>query len=398
MDAISTTTANVDAAREQLVALSHGVHADAEVGFEEHRSSARVAEAMAQAGFEVTHGTCGMDTAVVAEYGSGPLVVGICAEYDALPGIGHACGHNVIAASAVGAALALAEVADDVGLTVRLLGTPAEEGGGGKVLMLDGGAFDGVHASLMVHPAAIELDAMDCLAVTHLEVGYRGVSAHASAYPEMGRNAADALTVAQVGIGLLRQHLEPTHRVHGIVTDGGDAPNIVPERAGGAWYVRAATLEQLQELYPRVHACFEAGALATGTELVLADPPPPYSEFLHDPDLVAAYRRRAEALGREFADLDPQAGNRLAGSTDMANVSREIPSIHPMIKVEANGAVNHQPGFTAACATPSADRAVRDGAIAMAHTVIDAAADPAVRERLLSRAFDSSTYEIPVVG
>ena len=170
------------------------------------------------------------------------------------------------------------------------------------------------------------------------------------------------------------------------------------ERAGGAWYVRAATLEQLQELYPRVHACFEAGALATGTELVLADPPPPYSEFLHDPDLVAAYRRRAEALGREFADLDPQAGNRLAGSTDMANVSREIPSIHPMIAVEANGAVNHQPGFTAACATPSADRAVRDGAVAMAHTVIDAAADPAVRERLLSRAFDSSTYEIPVVG
>jgi len=398
MDAITTATANVDAAREQLVALSRGVHADAEVGFEEHRSSARVAEAMSGAGFEVTHGTCGMDTALVAEYGSGPLVVAICAEYDALPGIGHACGHNVIAASAVGAALALAEVADDVGLTVRLLGTPAEEGGGGKVLMLDGGAFDGVHAALMVHPAPTEQDAMGCLAVTHLEVGYRGVSAHASAYPEMGRNAADALTVAQVGIGLLRQHMEPSHRVHGIVTDGGDAPNIVPERTAGSWYVRAATLEQLQELYPRVHACFEAGALATGTELVFGDTPPPYSEFLHDPDLVGSYRRRAEALGRDFVDLEPQVKDRLAGSTDMANVSREIPSIHPMMAIEAGGAVNHQPGFTAACATASADRAVRDGAIAMAHTAIDAATGPELRDRLLSRAFDSSGFEIPVVG
>ncbi len=391
--AIDAVTAHVDRHREQHLALSHGVHADAEVAFEEHTSSARVAQACADAGFDVTHGTAGMDTAVVAEYGSGPLVIGVCAEYDALPGIGHACGHNIIAASAVATALALAEVADEVGLTVRLLGTPAEEAGGGKVLMLEAGSFDGLHAAMMVHPAPFELDAMGCLAVTHIDVRYHGVSAHASAFPEMGRNAADALTVAQVGIGLLRQHMPLTQRVHGIVTDGGDAPNIVPERTGGTWYVRAETLEELEELYPRVKACFEAGALATGTTLEIPAPPPAYSEFEHDADLRSAYRRHAIELGRVFTDLGPSA-DKMRGSTDMANVSLELPSIHPMLAIDTD-AVNHQPGFTAACITASADKAVRDGAVAMARTAVEAATDPTLRERLLATPYSSAGFVIP---
>jgi amidohydrolase len=374
------------------VALRHGVHGDAELAFEEHVSSGRVAEAAAEAGFDVQHGYGGLETAVVAEYGSGPLVVAVCAEYDALPAIGHACGHNVIAAAGVGAALALARVADEVGLTVRLVGTPAEENGGGKILLLEAGAFDGVHAAMMVHPFPDELDTLECLAVAHLEVGFRGRSAHASAFPQQGRNAADALTVAQVGIGLLRQHLAADHRVHGIVTDGGDAPNIIPERAGGKWYVRASTLAELQSLFPRVRACFEAGALATGTELVLGDTSPPYSEFDPDADLLAAYRRRAEALGRVF--VAPQPGQ--VGSTDMANVSLEIPSIHPTLGL-ATDEVNHTRGFTAACITADADLAVHDGAVAMAQAAVDAATQPALRERLLSRAFDSATYELPSV-
>ena len=383
----------LDARRDDLVELSHAIHGDAELGFEEHTSSARVADVLDGAGFDVTHGTAGLDTAVVATAGSGDLEIGICAEYDALPGVGHACGHNVIAAAGVGAALALAEVADDVGLTVRLLGTPAEEGGGGKVLMLDAGSFDGLHAAMMVHPAPFDLVETRTLAVTHVDVHYRGTSAHAAAFPELGRNAADALTVAQVGIGLLRQHVGPDARIHGIVTDGGDAPNVVPARTGGTWLVRHETLEELAQLYPRVRSCFEAGALATGTEVELTSTGPAYSEFESDADLAGLYKRHAEHLGRDFPDLGALV-DRMRGSTDMANVSLEMPTIHPMISIEAGGAVNHQPEFTAACITASADRAIRDGAAAMARTAVSAATDDRVRQRLLDHGgYDSTGFE-----
>lgn len=397
-DPIDAVTAHVRDRRDQLLALSHAVHGDAEVAFEEHTSSARVADAAAAAGFEVTHGTAGMDTAVVATAGSGPLEVGICAEYDALPGIGHACGHNVIAAAAVGAALALAEVADEVGLSVRLLGTPAEEAGGGKVLMLDAGSFDGLHAAMMVHPSPYEAPTIGCLAVTHVPVRYEGATAHASAYPQLGRNAADALTVAQVGIGLLRQHLPPSARVHGIVTHGGDAANIVPHDTAGMWYVRAETLAELEQLYPRVRACFEAGALATGTELVIDEPGPAYSEFEPHDELVTVYAEHAQALGRRFTDLGDGA-DAVRGSTDMANVSLELPSIHPMLAIEGDGAVNHQPEFTAACVTDSADQAVLDGAIAMARTAVEAASRDDLRTALLDRGgYDSTGFEVPIIA
>ncbi|MFA9444817.1 M20 family metallopeptidase [Egicoccus sp. AB-alg6-2] len=389
MDLRQRLATATDARRDQLVGLSHAVHGDAEIGFEEHRSSRRVAEALANGGFDVQHGVAGLDTAVVARAGSGPLRIGICAEYDALPGIGHACGHNVIASAAVGAGLALAEVADDLGIEVVVLGTPAEEGGGGKILMMEGGAFDGLNAAMMVHPAPFEAAQMTCLAVQHFEVRYRGRSAHASAYPQLGINAADALTVAQVGIGLLRQHIRPTDRIHGIVTDGGDAPNIVPERTAGTWYVRSRSLTELADLYPRVQRCFEAGAVATGATVSFDEPGPAYSEFLADEELCRLYTTEAEAIGRTF----PAPGaddTALAGSTDMANVSLAMPSIHPMLGIDARGAVNHQPEFTAACVAPSADRAVRDGALAMARTVVAITEEPA-RDRLLARAYEAPT-------
>ena len=378
MDVHSRLGAGIDARREELLGLSHAVHADAEIGFEEHVSSRRVADALDAGGFDVRHGVAGLDTAVSATFGSGPLEIGICAEYDALPGIGHACGHNVIAAAAVGAALALAEVADEVGLTLRLLGTPSEEGGGGKIIMMDEGAFDGLHAAMMVHPAPYESATMPCLAVRHFDVHYSGRSAHASAYPEMGINAADALTVSQVAIGLLRQHIRPTDRIHGIVTDGGDAPNIVPERAAGQWYVRAKNLVELDELYPKVQRCFEAGALATGAGVHFDEPSPAYSEFLHDEDLVDLWVAEAGILGRTMSDQG------VAGSTDMANVSLAMPTIHPMLAIEAGGAVNHQPAFTAACINASADQAVHDGALGMARTAVAAAQHEGVRGRLLA--------------
>ncbi len=383
-DARGAAAGVVAAAAEDLIALSHGVHTDAELAFEEHRSSARVAEALAAAGFDVTHGLAGMDTAVDARIGTGDLTVAICAEYDALPAVGHACGHNVIAAAAVGAGLALAPLVDELGITLRVLGTPAEEGGGGKILMLDAGVFDGVHAAMMVHPAPYESLTIPCLAVEHVGVTYRGKEAHASAFPELGRNAADALTVAQVAIGLLRQHITADQRIHGIVTHGGDAPNVVPGRTEGSWYVRAATLAALEELSPRVHRCFEAGALATGCDVEVELRSPRYSEFLPDATLLAAYAREATAVGRVLPAEGEDRG--LAGSTDMANVSLRVPTIHPMLAIEADGAVNHQPEFTAAAARPSADRAVLDGATAMARTVIAVAEDPAARAALIAAA------------
>lgn len=382
MDARGAARAAVEESAARLVSLSHRIHAHPEVAFEEVRACGWVAEELAAAGMEVRTGVAGLSTALVAKAGTGPLTVAICAEYDALPEIGHACGHNVIAAAAVGAGLALARVADDAGLTVRVVGTPAEEAGGGKILLLERGVFAGVHAAMMVHPFPYERDHMPCLAVSHLQVEYTGREAHASAHPEDGVNAADALTVAQVAIGLLRQHLRPTDRVHGIVTLGGAAPNIVPAHTAGCWYARAATLAELGELEPRVRACFEAGALATGARLILHPDPRPYSEFRVDEDLRVLYRRNAELLGRHFAEAGGPA-DRMVGSTDMANVSLAVPAIHPMLDIGALPASNHQPAFAAHCARPAADRALVDGAVAMAWTAIDAAAEPALRARLL---------------
>ena len=379
-DAKEAARERVTQARDELVALSHRIHANPELGFEEEQACAWLCELLEGAGLQVERGVGDLPTAFAARAGSGPLHVVVCAEYDALPAVGHACGHNVIAAMAAGAGMALARVADDAGLRVTVLGTPAEEGGGGKILLLKRGAFDGAHAAMMVHPSPYEQPEMPIIAVNHLKVAYTGKEAHASAYPFLGVNAADALVVAQTAIGLLRQHLRPSDRVHGIVTKGGDAANIIPAHTTADWMVRAADLEQLEEVRAKVARCFEAGALATGATLQLSEDHDPYSEMRHDHELSALYQRNAEALGRTFIGRS----DRGAGSTDMGNVSLALPSIHPTIGIDSLPAVNHQPEFTASCATPAADQAVVDGAVAMAWTAIDAAADQALRERLLA--------------
>jgi amidohydrolase len=379
-DAKETTRARVERARDELIGLSHRIHGAPEVAFEEERACAWLTELLGEAGLEVETGVGDLPTAFAARTGSGPLHIVVCAEYDALPAIGHACGHNVIAAAAAGAGMALAEVADDLGLEVTVLGTPAEEGGGGKILLLERGAFEGVHAAMMVHPSPYEAAEMPIIASTDFHVHYTGKEAHAAAYPQLGVNAADALVVAQTAIGLLRQHLRPTDRVHGIVVKGGDAPNIIPAHTVARWMVRATTLEELDDVRAKVLRCFEAGALATGSRLELVGDEKPYAQMRHDHDLSAAYRRNAEALGRVF----PERIDRGAGSTDMGNVSLAVPSIHPTVGIDSLPAVNHQPEFTAHCATPTADQAAIDGAIAMAWTAIDAATDERLRARLLA--------------
>lgn len=365
-----TAERRVRAVGDQLAGLSHRIHAHPELAFEEHLASRWVAQALSDAGFEVRHGCYGLPTAVEATVGSGPTHIAICAEYDALPDIGHACGHNVIAAAAVGAGIGLAPLADELGLTVRVLGTPAEEGGGGKVLMLEQGAFDGLSAAMMVHPAAVEMAAMPGLAVTQFGVTYRGRPAHAGAYPELGVNAADAMTLAQVGIGLLRQQTTASDRIHGVSTEAGVAPNVIPDVSRGHWIVRADTRDTLKPLTDRVHRCFEAGALATGCELSITPVSPDYADLRPDPDLLAMWVANAEALGRSFPDLPAGV---VGAATDMGNVSHVVPTIHPMLGLDCAPAVNHQPEFAAACVTATADRAVLDGAVAMAWTAIDIA-------------------------
>ena len=366
--------------RAELLHLSHEIHAHPETGFEEHQAAARVAEALEAAGFEVEREACGIPTALSSHAGNGPLNVAICAEYDALPAVGHACGHNVIAAAAVGAGIGLAGVADRTGLTVRVLGTPAEEGGGGKVMMLERGGFDGVHAALMVHPAPAETEAPPMLAATHVRVHYQGKEAHAAAFPELGVNAADALTIAQVAMGLMRQHIRTTDRLHGIVTKGGDAPNIVPARTSGDYLIRSRTIDELNELRPKVIRCFEAGALATGATLTVEEEVV-YAQVENDPEIAALYRTNAEDLGRIFPPV-PSALS--AASTDFGNVSLAVAGIHPLMAIDSDGAVNHQPEFAAACVKESADKAVIDGAIAMAWTAIDLATDDELRARLMA--------------
>lgn len=379
-EARATAQRVIEGAHDSLIELSHALHADPEIAFQEVRASASVADQLDAAGFTVTRGLGGLPTAVSGAFGSGPLHVAIIAEYDALPGVGHACGHNIICAAAMGAALGVAAVAGELGLKVSLIGTPAEEGGGGKITLLEEGAFAGVHAAMMVHPAP--LDTLDplILAAQTLEVAYTGREAHAAGAPELGINAADAFVVAQVGIGLLRQHLPPLTRVHGIVDKGGEAPNIVPAHTSGRFMVRARTTDELEALRDRVVACFEAGATATGARLEVR-PRVRYAHMEQDPEILERYRLNAEALGRRFY---PFAESGLGPvSTDMGDVSLALPSIHPMIGIDSLPAVNHQPEFTDAAASPAGDRAVIGGALAMAWTAIDLTQSEPLRERLM---------------
>ena len=367
-----------------LVGLSRAIHDEPELCFEEVHAARRVGDMLGDAGFDVEREVCGLWTAVRGQVGSGPLSIVICAEYDALPAMGHACGHNIIAASAVGTALALAEVADELGLTVVLLGTPAEEAGGGKALLLKAGTFDDIVAAVMLHPGPLDIARARSLALSQVAVGYQGREAHAAVAPYLGINAADAITVAQVAIGLLRQQLAPGQLVHGIVTDGGQATNIIPAHAEMQYTMRANDAASLRELEERMAACFIAGAVATGCEYQVTETEPAYHELCPDKWLADTFRAEMVRLGRTPVAEDLEAALPL-GSTDMGNVTQVLPGIHPIVGIDADGASVHQPGFAVAAAGPSADKAVVEGAIMLARTVVALAETPAERDRVLEQ-------------
>ncbi|WFR68563.1 amidohydrolase [Curtobacterium flaccumfaciens] len=385
-DTTTTTTATdlsarvgaaVRARSERLLEISRTIHADPETAFEEHRAADLLATEAERAGFAVERAAYGLPTAFEAVTGTGPFRVVVCAEYDALPGIGHACGHNVIATAGLGAALALAEVADDAGLTVVLLGTPAEEHGGGKAILLERGAWEGATISLMAHGTAAAEDVACSLvgtqAVDRFDITFTGRVAHAAAAPHRAVNAGDAATLALTAIGLLRQQLADGIRVAAYVEHGGDATNIVPGMTRIRAEVRAHELGTMLDAKRRVLACFEGAAIATGCTWTDERAEPRYDELRQDPTLAVLWDDALRALGRTVAGDTVQTG----GSTDMGNVSQVVPSIHPMIALLGAEGVPHTPAFASDAGGPAGDAAAIDAAVGLARTVVGAATGPA---------------------
>lgn len=367
----------IDSVAGELVEVSHEIHARPEQNFEEHFASELLARVATRHGLTAERGVYGTDTSVAAEAGSGPLVC-VMSEYDALPDIGHGCGHNVIAAAGLGAAIALGAVAGDAGGRLRWLGTPAEEGGGGKIVMARHGALDDVELAMMVHSADADLTQIDAIALQQLVVEYHGTEAHAAAAPHMGRNALDAAVLGYMGVAALRQHIRPTERVHGIFTVAGEKPNIVPREATTEWYVRSDTISSLNELKPRVLSALLAGASACGCTTDHRWVGDAYADLVSNNPAALLYAANAGRTGRQV--VDPRAGgHRVVGSTDMGNVSHLVPSIHPMIASAPRGSVIHTAEFAAQSVSEMADRAVVDGAKAMAMTAIDFWTDPEIR-------------------
>ncbi|HEX4156860.1 MAG TPA: M20 family metallopeptidase [Rhizomicrobium sp.] len=382
----------IDAMRPELLELSHAIHQEPELALEEFKAAARLSDAVTRHGLPVQREVFGLKTAYASEFGekTGP-VVAILSEYDALPGVGHACGHNIIATAGLGAALALAKLGAKLPGRVRYLGTPAEERFGGKELMAREGAFDGVDAAMMVHPASLDLVSMPCIAVSEVDVTYFGRAAHASAMPYRGLNALDAVVSAYQSIAQLRQHIRQTDRIHGIITEGGLAANIVPERAGCRFYVRAADMHELSALKARVQACFEAAALSTGCRVETRWGNSDYLDLKVNWPMAEAYARNIQALGRELTPFaDVPAG--YAGSTDMGNVSHRVPSIHPMLAVAPEAVIIHNAEFARWAASERGDAAVIDGAISLAQTALDLMCDSRLLER--TRADFAATAEL----
>ena len=364
----------VEAHREEILDLSHRIHANPEPAFEEHLAARWVAEALARHGYDVTRPAGSLATAVRATRtgdrgGTGPRIA-ILAEYDALPGLGHACGHNTMAASGVGAALALASLVDELAGEIVVLGTPAEERGSGKQTMIDDGLFEGLDAALLYHPCDRNHAECVALAAEDVEVTFAGRPAHAAADPWAGLNALDALVLLFQGIGLWRQQLWPEARVHGIVIEGGTAANIIPERAVGRFMIRSFDREYFEQMRRRFGAIAEGAALATGAvvDVVFSGGS---TTMNHNRTIGARWMANAEAYGIVDQGVDPTAG-----STDMGNVSWVLPTIHPELAIAGEPTPGHTDAFREAAASPRADDATLLAATLVAQTAYDLFADP----------------------
>jgi len=363
----------------QLWELALRIHAHPELGFEEHQAAAWLAETLDRAGFQVERGVGGVPTAFRAVHPAVQpgLRVALLAEYDALPELGHACGHNLIAGIAVGAALGLAAVKKDLPGTIVVLGTPAEEGGGGKLKLIEAGLFRDLDVAMMVHPADQTLVDRGSLAITEVSIEFHGVSAHASSEPDKGVNALDAVIQTFIGLNALRQHIRDGARVHGIITHGGLKPNIVPEYAAARFYVRAADNGYRDELVDKLRRCAEGAALATGARLEFRLVGHAYKAIRPNRRLGQLFARHIEALG--YPVETPEGG---MGSTDMGDVSWEVPAIHPYIRIGAGTIPGHSRLFCDAARAEPARSAMIAAAKALASVCIDLWTDPALYRQI----------------
>ena len=361
---------DIDNRAADLISISHEIHAHPELNYQEKFAHDRLTQYIADSKIKVDRGAFELETAFDASVrgGSGPTVAVLC-EYDALPGIGHACGHNIIAAAGLGAGVALSAVAEVCGGNLRLMGTPAEEGGGGKIEMARKGAFNNIDAAMMIHPSDQDLARMNAIAIQQLFVRYQGLAAHAAVSPDKGKNALDAAVLGYMNVAAMRQHIRPTERMHGIFTKAGEKPNIVPREAEMDWYVRSDTIETLQPLKARIAKCLEAGAMAADCTVSFDWQKNTYADLVDNLPLLTSYVLNSAQMGRDLTtDFLPGTGG---GSTDMGNLSYLVPSIHPMLQVAPHGVSLHSAQFAEFTASKEADKAVLDGAKIMAMTAID---------------------------
>lgn len=384
--------AEVDRRADQLWEAAQTIGRNPELGHQERKAVATLTSLLADGGIEADVGIAGLATAWQARIGGRRRpTVAILAEYDALPNIGHGCGHNLIGTSAVGAGLALATVAESLPGSVLVLGTPAEEStvdnSGGKVHLVRAGIFDEVDASIMFHPSQYTNMSLEgSLAARGVDFIYHGKAAHASLYPWEGINALDGVLHTYSGINALRQHVKPEIRMHGVVTGGGGVPNVVPQLASCRFRVRAPDAEELESVFRRVVQCAEGGALMAGAQLEVREYMPPYENVVPNHALARAFRRNLEAIGLTVLDGRPEPG---LGSTDFGNVTRRVPAIEAGIAVAEPGVPHHSAAFAEAALSEKAHGAVLAAAKGLAMTAIDILTDPS----LLSEAkaeFDAS--------
>src|SRR5437016_10150010 len=375
-DGIST---RIDALRPELERIGRDIHANPEVGYEERQAVAWLTELLKKHGFSVEVGVADTPTAFIAtrRNGTGPTVA-FLSEYDALRGLGHGCGHNLIATASVGAGIALADALDRFPGRIQVIGTPAEEGGGGKIRLIRAGIFQEVDAAMMFHPDTRTQVLHWALAVTHMHFEFIGRAAHASGDPEKGINALDAFVLAYNGISLLRQQVKDGARLHGFLKAGGTAPNIIPARTSGEFLVRARDEAYMQELVQKVKNIFQAAALATGCSVKLSFDESPYADLRNNGVLAKLFGENLQRLG-----IDPVVGIpwENAGSTDMGNVRHVVPALHPPIGIAPAEVPGHSQAFLEASGAPRAYQAMIDAAKALAMTGADLLSDPTLVEQ-----------------
>lgn len=371
--------AEVDRLTPDLVETSLFLHANPELAYEEFKAAERLTAILEQFGFAVTRGVAALPTAFTARAGSGGPRIAFLAEYDALPGLGHACGHNLIGTASLGAALAVRAVIGTVPGEVLLIGCPAEEKGGGKIDLVGAGAFAGVDAAMLVHPHNRTEMVKLALGMRDLQVEYFGKASHAAASPEQGVNALDAVVLAYTGIGVLRQQVRSDARIHGIITHGGRAPNIIPDYAAARFFVRALDLPYLEELAGRATACFEAAARATGCRVTITPAGKDYHPYKPVYALAELFQKNLESLG---GVVEQGPVDRELGSTDVGNVSQVVPTIQPMLQISPREVTCHMAAFAEAAASEVGQRAMLLAAKALAMTGVDLLADPAALARV----------------